>query len=389
MSLKGRDSVSCEKRTSRSQSRMKRIQCLYVGVTAECAVTWLGAPAMMDSAPHCLPDPSGGSALTHCGGRRGLEANGAPEPWLSSLTGGAIVGDRDWRQRIKEGKAFDRETIVSWRRVYEGSRIVTDHGMGRHRRVAGRPDIRFVIGEAQDSAGADAVLEVKDRDWDRMKPANARRAVRRDRRQILRYIEALIESQRATGTSAEIVASLVYRRAPTDGVVRQWAEDYLGEMGVAVLWESGDAAESEWFARLVRSAEASLQPWADRAQVAFGVWVGTDADAVPALVIRPRAGPGRTTSADADGPPASPRSEGEYGVPSGWAGMAAPRVTLGSRATDAETLALTVMPVRDPGPVSGSEDISAVADAAGEELACVLVEIGLLVPIGVLGGDHE
>ena len=285
------------------------------------------------------------------------------------------MGEPDWRQRIRAGREFDRETLASWHRVGEGSHVTTDHGLGGRRRSFGRPDIRFVIANAGQDPGADAVLEVKDRDWDRMRTDNARRAVRRDRRQILRYLDGIADLEREAGVSAEHVAAVSYRRAPSDEAFRGWTENYIGEMGIAVLWESGDAATSEWFARLVSIAELVLQKWADDTSATFGIWCGPQ-DSQPEVTIRPRRRPGVTNPASdqedcgllASAGTTIPALDGDGGV----------TIPIGRRALDDRVLMLAAVRSPDQDPHGQAADFRPVAHAAGEQLALALVAEGLV-----------
>lgn len=286
------------------------------------------------------------------------------------------MDDRDWRERIREGREFDRATLDSWSRVFEGSEMVTDQGVGPGLQAVGRPDIRFVVDEGEDGAAVDAVLEVKDRDWDHMLPANAKRAVRRDGRQISRYIEAVAALRRATGKGAEIVASLIYRRSPSDAGLRQWAEDYLGGIGVAVLWESGDAATSEWFAEMVRVALQSLGPWADRTGLAFGIWCGRQG-MPPEAVIGPRPGPARADGAALDS--ARPSLElGQSVSRTERDEVGATPVVLGLRPHDGQLVSLAVVAAPEGTAWRDARKTAAIAHAAAVDLAAALRRDGLI-----------
>jgi hypothetical protein len=92
-------------------------------------------------------------------------------------------------ERLRQGKAFHKKIQKDWEKTAEGDVSVEktvlrspdrDGGKGR----MGRIDVHIDAGDIV------AVLEIKDSDWDRMTIKALRRNVRRQIRQVWKYIES-------------------------------------------------------------------------------------------------------------------------------------------------------------------------------------------------------
>jgi hypothetical protein len=140
---------------------------------------------------------------------------------------------RNEPERLKRGKAFHKVVQESWRRQAQGAveaEKATDVAGGRK----GRIDIGVDLGHGR---GASALVEIKNSDWDAMTDRAVRRNVRRQIRQVWKYIEA--QPNEADG----VCPGIVFPRRPRDpGRLRLIEEMFLGE-GIVAVWEDESAEE--------------------------------------------------------------------------------------------------------------------------------------------------
>lgn len=134
-------------------------------------------------------------------------------------------------QCLREGKAFHRKVQSDWETSAEG-KVEKERPTGKVRKRPGRIDI-FVSSEGSEIR---AIVEIKNSDWDKMKPAAVRRNVKRQARQVWRYInsEALVDG---------ICPGIVFPTRPRDPERMQQIEAWFEEEGIPVVWEDESAAE--------------------------------------------------------------------------------------------------------------------------------------------------
>ena len=150
---------------------------------------------------------------------------------------------------LVRGKAFDRQLGDSWLSSYADA--VVNHELARvegRRRL--RPDIRVALERHTDDTGAESLLltllEVKSRNFPALSAASTRRLIASDRRQILRYSDAILASgiDGVPRERIEIAPSMVYRLGPHGNGGREAIEAFFDELGVGVIWEDESAAQA-------------------------------------------------------------------------------------------------------------------------------------------------
>ena len=85
-------------------------------------------------------------------------------------------------KRLREGKAFHKKVQAEWKADAEGKVYIEK--TVRKKDKTGRLDV-FV---SEDFSEVRAIVEIKNSDWDKMRPQAVRRNVKRQARQVWRYI---------------------------------------------------------------------------------------------------------------------------------------------------------------------------------------------------------
>ena len=129
-------------------------------------------------------------------------------------------------KRLREGK----EVQAEWEANAEG-KVKTEKTVKKKDR-AGRLDV-FV---SEDGSEVRAIVEIKHSDWDKMTPQAVRRNVRRQARQIWRYIEL-------QPTLDGICPGIVFPKRPGDPERLELIEHLFEEEGIPVVWEDESTAE--------------------------------------------------------------------------------------------------------------------------------------------------
>lgn len=165
----------------------------------------------------------------------------------------ALLTARSEPETLRRGKAFHAALQASWAERHGGDGADPEYLIAATAdRRGGRMDVLVHIEGAApkrgDVAPFKAVLEAKDRDFDRLSSASVRRLIRRDRRQILGYVASLIDlssAAPATDDESHVMPAMVYRRSPTDPAVRDMIEAFFDEELIAVTWEDESVAQSK------------------------------------------------------------------------------------------------------------------------------------------------
>lgn len=133
-------------------------------------------------------------------------------------------------KRLREGKAFHKKVQAEWEAYAEGE-VQIEKTVKKNDR-AGRLDV-FV----SDADGEiRAIVEIKNSNWDKMAPQAVRRNVRRQARQIWRYIEL-------QPTLDGICPGVVFPKRPSDPQRLELIEHLFEEEGIPVVWEDESSAE--------------------------------------------------------------------------------------------------------------------------------------------------
>ncbi len=133
-------------------------------------------------------------------------------------------------KRLREGKAFHKKVQADWKASAEG-KVKTEKTVKKKDRT-GRLDV-FV---SDTGSEVRAIVEIKHSDWDMMTPRAVRRNVKRQARQIWRYIEL-------QPTLDGICPGIVFPKRPGDPERLELIEHLFEEEGIPVVWEDESPAE--------------------------------------------------------------------------------------------------------------------------------------------------
>ena len=134
-------------------------------------------------------------------------------------------------KRLRQGKAFHKKVQADWKANAEGD-VWTEMTVKKDGSRTGRLDV-FV---SEDGSEVRAIVEIKHSDWDKMTPRAVRRNVKRQARQIWRYIEL---QQSLDG----ICPGVVFPKRPSDPRRLELIERLFEEEGIPVVWEDESTAE--------------------------------------------------------------------------------------------------------------------------------------------------
>lgn len=133
-------------------------------------------------------------------------------------------------KRLREGKAFHKKVQAEWKAEAEGH--VETEKTAKKKDRKGRLDV-FV---SEDGSEVRAIVEIKNSDWDKMTPQAVRRNVKRQARQVWRYIEL-------QPTVDGICPGIVFPKRPSDPERLKLIEQLFEEEGIPVVWEDESIAE--------------------------------------------------------------------------------------------------------------------------------------------------
>lgn len=75
------------------------------------------------------------------------------------------------------------------------------------------------------------VVEIKSTDWDRVKPANRRKLVAANCRQVFKYVDTYLD-----GEKVNVCAGIIYPKPPSEPAVRAEVEEFLNGNALQVVW---------------------------------------------------------------------------------------------------------------------------------------------------------
>lgn len=139
--------------------------------------------------------------------------------------------DNEEPKILVKGKQFHKEIQKDWTDNAEGYVFPEKHVKVSNNKT-GRVDI-FV--EADDSYVV--VGEIKNSNWDSMTPTALRRNVRRQIRQIWKYID----TQLAKGN--DVTPGIIFPRRPKSNETMNKIEEMFEEEGISVVWEDESKKE--------------------------------------------------------------------------------------------------------------------------------------------------
>ena len=127
--------------------------------------------------------------------------------------------------RLRRGKNFHLRQQAEWEEVEEGE-VSREKRMRDPDGHGGRIDILVDEGAAWVS-----VVEFKSSDWDSMSNEAVGRNVRRQIRQVWRYIESQLNE------GWEVCPGVVFEMSPADPERKRTIEEMFDEAGISVVWE--------------------------------------------------------------------------------------------------------------------------------------------------------
>lgn len=133
-------------------------------------------------------------------------------------------------KRLREGKAFHKKVQAEWEADAEGE-VQIEKRVKKNNRV-GRLDV--FVSDADSEVRA--IVEIKNSNWDKMASQAIRRNVKRQARQIWRYIDL-------QPTLDGICPGVVFPERPSDPQRLELIEHLFEEEGIPVVWEDESKAE--------------------------------------------------------------------------------------------------------------------------------------------------
>lgn len=134
-------------------------------------------------------------------------------------------------QQLRASKAFHRQVQADWKAHAQGD-VETEKATRRPGGKPGRMDV-FV---SEEGSEVRAIVEIKHSDWDKMTPEAVHRNVKRQARQVWRYIE----SQKSLDG---ICPGIVFPKRPKDPQRLTLIEELFEEEGIPAVWEDESVAE--------------------------------------------------------------------------------------------------------------------------------------------------
>ncbi len=154
---------------------------------------------------------------------------------------------------LKNGKQFHEIIQKNWLETAGGD-ITIEKNIITTERKGGRVDI-FVDGIGDNLV---SVVEIKNTDWDKIKPDNIRRNIKRQARQIWKYIE----SQRDLN-GKEVSPGIIFPRLPKDPERLKLIESIFESEWIQVVWEN-ESIEKVRKRMLNKSKSAQMTQSVDR-----------------------------------------------------------------------------------------------------------------------------
>jgi hypothetical protein len=129
---------------------------------------------------------------------------------------------------LKKGKQFHKSVQSEWSLTAEGlvksEKIVEMAGDKK-----GRVDI--FVEEIGDNLVS--IVEIKNTDWDKIKPENIPRNIKRQARQIWKYVESQTDLE-----GKEVSPGIIFPKLPMDPERLELIESIFGDEWIQVVWEN-------------------------------------------------------------------------------------------------------------------------------------------------------
>ena len=117
-------------------------------------------------------------------------------------------------EQLRRGRVFHKLVQTEWENDAEGC-VVRERQVLLNTSRKGRVDVFVDDGQAD---GCIAIIEVKASDWDRMSGRAVERNVRRQIRQVLRYISSQLDGGNyvSTGEHKTVSPGIIFAKSPND-----------------------------------------------------------------------------------------------------------------------------------------------------------------------------
>ncbi len=136
---------------------------------------------------------------------------------------------------LKNGKRFHKLIQDEWIATTKDGEARPEKYIKRVDGRKGRVDI--LIEELGDFV---SIIEIKATDWDRIKPENVKRNIRRQIRQVWRYIESQLDID-----SMAVCPGIIFPKLPNNTGILELVEDTFNAEGIQVVWHDETIAEAK------------------------------------------------------------------------------------------------------------------------------------------------
>jgi hypothetical protein len=135
---------------------------------------------------------------------------------------------------LRRGKAFHKLIQAEWEREAQG-KVTSEEPVTKPTGRRGRVDV-FI--DDDDPKAPIAVIEIKATDWERIKPQNVRRNVKRQIRQIYSYVESqILEGEYVKGGKGkDVCPGIIFPKRPLDQALLEMIEELFFKACIQVVW---------------------------------------------------------------------------------------------------------------------------------------------------------
>ncbi len=132
---------------------------------------------------------------------------------------------------LSRGKKFHKAIQGDWEETAEGE-VTSEKTIKTSKDKKGRVDIFTKVNDSYI-----AIAEIKNSDWDAMTPEALRRNVKRQLRQVWKYIDSQLNLK------IDVTPGIIFPKRPKDIEILKLIETQFEEEGISVVWDDESIQE--------------------------------------------------------------------------------------------------------------------------------------------------
>jgi hypothetical protein len=138
---------------------------------------------------------------------------------------------------LQRGKAFHKKVQDDWERTAKDGNLTREHSVELSQisaptRCKRRGRLDLFVDELGDYV---SVVEIKSTDWDNVKEKNWKRLLGSHRRQVWKYIERYLDTEKI-----DVCPGIIYPNSPSTPGLKEMIENCLNDHGLQVVWYDDD-----------------------------------------------------------------------------------------------------------------------------------------------------